>query len=327
MDDFIERVQHSHGYDADPFMFNVAELDINLFKDIIMPEYTLMKFEVGNQCNQFMYYLCATLAKPKYDIIRHQLELSKYIKVVTKDDQAWMDKYMPDNWCCIEIPDFKSINNILDKVKTSLEPNIWKCLRYFVSEIIYNAQKHGHADSCNIKITKNTMRVTDTGIRFNPMDLGNPPPKGGGGYALLFLQEEFPSMKTKYSFRNNTNTLTIIFDTDVFDVNSMCEAEIPDLCFDIQPIMLYEGKSKYCYADICKSLEYLNNIFNISGLMNIIRFGVEMIEKHVFEKFFIYFSTINTPPSKELYYRLSRMIGDKTKNSIILLPENTDLNE
>ncbi|WP_027205050.1 ATP-binding protein [Butyrivibrio fibrisolvens] len=322
MNNFIIRVQQYQGVGGFSSL-GLEQLDTKLFEDIIMPEYSDLS-DFNDSCNQFIYYLCTTLAKPKYDIIRHQLVLSKYIKPVTNDDKAWMTQYMQDNWCSIEVPDFEGITNILDQVKTSLNPDIWKCLKDFVSEVVYNAQKHGQADNCKIKITNNTIRITDNGPKFNPMSLENCHSKGGGAYALQFLLEMLPDLRTKYSFRNNTNSLTVLFDTDVFDINSMCEVKVPDLRFKVAPVLLYEGKYKYCYADICKSLSHLNNKFNISGLIGLIRYADNMIEKKVFEKFFIYFSTTNTGASDEVYHRYRRILSDRKNKDIILLPEITE---
>lgn len=295
---------------------SLMDVDASIIKHVVYPK-SLSDFEL----ELFISCLCNVLSQPKYNSIRHEIELKGYIGWTVNPDYNWMTEYMMGNWCKIDIPDTDTLYEILDRIKTSLEDNTWSRIKDYIVEIIINAQMHGHAKKCKLRIDTDTISVIDDGVAFDSLKLKESTNKGGGTLAYILLIEAIPNLNIEYSYKDNLNTLRMVFDNTVFDINRLSEIEVSSLVVRAIPVFLFRGQYKYCFVDMNKALEYSQKRISISGIVSFID-GITLFKKsNLVEKVFLFFPNNNSPIFNELYVKIERSLRFRESENIKLIPE------
>ena len=172
-----------------------------------------------------------------------------------------MQKTLIDNFFEIQFYQQDEFINIYSDVETSLSRECCLITQQLLMELLFNAVQHGNANQFCLLIDKNQIAITDNGTRFNTHDLANNSSRlSGGNRTLLRYLQLFPEVKISYTSEDHKNCTTLSFGEPVFNVNGLCEIEIPDrylLRMREQNfhIRYPTSRAKYYYADFSKKRE------------------------------------------------------------------------
>lgn len=217
------------------------------------------------------------------EILHNYLVSSKYEKLFkalqlqnmnpTKEsftEPLWMQKNLIDNFFEIHFQEQDIFLEIYCNISTNLSKECWLITRQLLMELLLNAIQHGNANQFSLLIEKDQISIKDNGTPFDTHTLVNKNSKlSGGNRTLLKFMQQFSDVIIKYTYCEQKNLTTISFNEPVFNVNSLCEIEIPNKYLFSRPqesfsIRYPTSKAKYYYADFAKNE---NSFWTISGVI------------------------------------------------------------
>ena len=265
--------------------------------------------------------------RDKYQLIYRKVMLEQQMKPEKTPDNSWMKKYMKGNCCTINFKVFEKAIPSLGNICTSLEKRVWNDIKVLIWEIIYNAQKHGKADQCRLKIDENAITIIDNGVRYSPLDLKSKEISGGGGIAMYKICDDYPEIEMEALYEKNENVFRIKFEDVVFDVNQLSEIIVPDLMLVTNMEYLYpDGEFKYYFIDIGRTVK--NKRFlgaSYSALHKLLEALEEKIRSEAQRKVFIYFSNLQDDRVEDIYMRLKECLHrwkNRLEERIVVISED-----
>lgn len=287
-----------------------------------------MRIEVNDE-DFFIWEKCFihVCTRDKYQLIYRKVMLEQQMKPEKTPDNSWMKKYMKGNCCTINFKVFEKAIPSLENICTSLEKRVWNDIKVLIWEIIYNAQKHGKADQCRLKIDENAITIIDNGVRYSPLDLKAKEISGGGSIAMHKICYDYPEIEMEASYEKNENVFRIKFDDAVFDVNQLSEIRVPDLMLVTNIEYLYpDGEFKYYFIDIGRTVK--NKRFlgaSYSALHQLLEALEEKIRSEAQRKVFIYFSNLQDDRVEDIYKRLNECLHrwkNRLEERIVVISED-----
>lgn len=167
-------------------------------------------------------------------------------------EPKWMKKYMVDNHISLvfEKIDF---NQLFADIKTKLSYECWMQTQDLILELSLNAVQHGKAKHITLRITENKLQILDDGALFDIKQLINSDKKlSGGNWTITRYTNNYPEINLSCKVINEQNEITIEFPEKVFDVNCLCEINLPrTMIHRVKDIKLRypNGKARYYYID------------------------------------------------------------------------------
>lgn len=307
----------------------ISEINFESITLSIISETTGQKLEEEDyiKWTQIFKTICS---HPKYRWLYNRIMFDKYHPSPINRDNSWMKEYMIDNCCKLSLYELELFPRIFDDIQTTLSDECWYDTQVLLYEILYNAQKHGEATNCKLKIKSSSISIYDDGTPFNPKSLLNQKRLSGGVIAINQYIIEHPETSLIYEYENGNNIFVLSFNQNVFDINIMSEIIVPTF-FHAQ--FLYRLKYnnsvfKYYYIDIDEVASLANGmlIASYSGIIELFLGLYNTLIKHMQEKkIFIYFSNMGIPEYRKVYEMMNSILDEAPEldTSIQLITSNS----
>lgn len=264
------------------FSFSLKRLD-KLTSDDELKSIVEAAIEIEISSDEFATWIEIVnnlLVSDKYVKLYRALQLQN-IRIVSERfvEPLWMQKNLIDNFFEIQFYHHNEFINIYSDIETSLSRECCLLTQQLLMELLFNAVQHGKAKQFSLLIEKNQISITDNGSRFNTHNLANNCSRlSGGNRTFLRYTQSFPDVKILYTYKDQKNCTTLSFDEPVFNVNDLCEIEIPDSYLSLRceqnfHIRYPTSRAKYYYADFAKKGRFFWTISGVIGMLkNLISF-------------------------------------------------------
>ncbi|MBQ8618192.1 MAG: hypothetical protein IJ418_11905 [Clostridia bacterium] len=217
---------------------------------------TLIEGTIGlemkeNQLEDWTRHFYRVCSNPKYQWVYNRLSLP--LADEKKEDKSkWMKKHMEDNICRIGNLVLETMPSMFKEISTELPERCWNDTCELIWELVYNAQTHGKAKECFIRINRNAITIVDDGLKYDPRMMKEEVSKRGGCLTLVHYERDYPWVCISWSYIGNCNHFVLMFMKDVFDVNSMSEIVVPNMVRrrDTFYFKYPNGRFKYYYVDM-----------------------------------------------------------------------------
>lgn len=314
MDAFLEQIKSIENFDS-------SNISRKILKNTI-------GFDIGEDCIVgFPALFVSICARDEYEIIYRKIILEKIVCAPKEKDHEWMQTYMQDNCCKISFHVFENLIPALKDVKTKLDGVTWNDIQGLLWEVAYNAQLHGKANVCKLMINSDSIVLMDNGEKFNCLSLKKKEIKGGGGMSMHVFAEKYPTIKTRYEYKNRENKFIIKFISQTFDVNDMSEIILPSLIIPMEMTKLYpDAEFKYYFVDIGTTIEMNNNATysSFSSIFRIMGYFHSLLKSDFTKKIYVYFGDVSDKEILNIYNNFARVLKTNIldiKQSVVLLPE------
>ena len=277
LEDFCRKYQIEFDENAitDTYLFKFDEVNkfncIDILKHILEKATGLEIFP--EQLNTWNEIIQEHIISNKHEKLFRAIQLKSLVgENNTLIEPEWMKKHMTDNSISVtfEKIDFEQL---FADIKTLLSSECWMQTQDLILELSMNAFQHGNAKQVTLKITKNKLQILDDGELFDINLLSNSNKElSGGNWTIARYTNTYPEINVSYKVVSEQNEITIQFPEEVFDVNCLCEINLPKrMIYRVKDIKLRypNGKAKYYYIDF-SNFEAERSFLCMSGACELI---------------------------------------------------------
>jgi hypothetical protein len=214
--------------------YKLKEWYLCLPKDLTQNE--IIWFNSLKQDIQSKYNLQSTIIdfKEGTTLINYAKQQKVYIQIFNIEEAQKIDSIYQSVVQDINLLDIHKsrhplhdIDKFIDNQMNLLKNHDFDKLKMLLQELVMNSQKHGRANKVIIKKEKNSIKVYDDGIEFNPLTglCGD----GGGAKTLQYVLRNPDNIQFYYSYENNENIFTMTFSGNDFITNNDCTLVVKNI--------------------------------------------------------------------------------------------------